>query len=152
MKIVAYTLMLALLVFLGAAYAENTAENVTAENVTAENVTADNVTAENVTAEVAALYIADVNIEEAYVEIANDGDAAQSLENYTLKIDENEPVTLGAIEVQPASSVKLFLGAGENTETEIYLNTTIQFAEAGNVTLIDPEGNEVSTLAYPVTE
>ncbi|MCX8206891.1 MAG: lamin tail domain-containing protein [Methanothrix sp.] len=151
MKIVAYTLMLALLVF-GAAYAENTAENVTAENVTAENVTAENVTAENVTAEVAALYIADVNIEEAYVEIANDGDAAQSLENYTLKVDENEPITLGAIEVQPASSVKLFLGAGENTETEIYLNTTIEFAEAGNVTLMDPEGNEVSTVEYPMTE
>jgi len=34
MKIVAYTLMLALLLSLGAAYAEDTAENVTAENVT----------------------------------------------------------------------------------------------------------------------
>lgn len=145
MKIVAYTLMLALLVFLGAAYAEDIAENVTAENITAENVVAENVTAE-------VLYIADVNIEEGYVEIANDGDVAQSLENYTLKVDENESITLGAIEVQPASSVKLFLGAGENTETEIYLNTTIEFAETGTVSLMDPEGNEVSTFAYPVTE
>ncbi|MCQ8903058.1 MAG: lamin tail domain-containing protein [Methanothrix sp.] len=143
MKIVAYTLMLALLVFLGAAYAEDIAKNVTAENVTAENVTAEKVPA--------ALYISDVNIEEGYVEIANDGDAVKSLENYTLKIDENKPVTLSAIEVQPASSVKLFLGAGKNTKTEIYLNTTIKFAERGTVSLIDPKGNEVSTFTYPTT-
>ncbi len=143
MKIVAYALMLALL-FAGAAYAEETA--------TEEDVTAENVTAENVTIAVSPLYIADVNLEEGYVEIANDGEEVVSLENYTLKIDENEPIVLSAIEVQPASSVMLFLGAGENTETEFYLNTTIAFAETGNVTLIDPEGNEISTFAYPAVE
>lgn len=110
------------------------------EEETVEEV-AEETLAENLT-------ISMVNATQDSVEITNDA-LDLSLLNYTLTVDNNETVVLPDYSLGAGDNVTVFFGTGIDTDTELFLNSTVVLNDmGGNVTLKDPAGIELSMAEF----
>ncbi|MBN1324191.1 MAG: tetratricopeptide repeat protein [Methanotrichaceae archaeon] len=86
-----------------------------------------------------------------FVEIENHLDEARSLGGWTLVVDDDETrsVVLPEYTLEPAGKVRVHFQAGEETETNLFMNSEIALNDtATNVTLRDESGRDVSFLGF----
>lgn len=146
MKSIVYKLiMISAIVALcaGAAMAQenNTTETEAAPEAVIEETVAEETLAENLT-------ISAVNVTLDSVEITNNA-VDVSLLNYTLTVDNNETVVLPDYSLGAGTNVTVFFGAGNDTDTELFLNSAVVLNDmGGNVTLKDPAGIEISMTEF----
>ena len=89
--------------------------------------------------------------EDEFVEIANNLDDAVNLKGWTLVVDgdETRSVVLPEYILEPAAKVRVHFGAGEDTGTDLFVESGIALDDdAASVTLRDEAGREVSFLGF----
>ncbi|HSD59065.1 MAG TPA: lamin tail domain-containing protein [Methanotrichaceae archaeon] len=85
------------------------------------------------------------------VEIANGLNESKSLKDWSLVIDDSEALPLPDFLLEPGQTVNVHLGEGDNSETDLFLNSAVKLSDtAGSVTLMDEVGDSVSSLEYEV--
>jgi hypothetical protein len=89
------------------------------------------------------------NLNGEWVEVANQGSSARSLDNWTLEDSGNHTYTFGNFSLNAGASVKVHTGIGVDSTTDLYWGRSSPvWNNAGDVaTLKDADGNVVA--AYP---
>ncbi|HSD57897.1 MAG TPA: lamin tail domain-containing protein [Methanotrichaceae archaeon] len=89
------------------------------------------------------------NLDQEWIEIANQGEQDISLEGWTLSDQQNHTYTFPDFVLLAGTSVKVHTGSGDDTEEDIYCNrnTPIWNNDGDIATLTDAAGNVVAR--YP---
>ena len=99
--------------------------------------------------------IENVSWVDEWVEISNLGEAAQDLTGWTLKDEQNHTYTFPeGFVLMEGVSVLVHTGVGDDTATDLYMDLASPIWNNGGdvATLLDPDGNVVSTFISPEEE
>jgi len=87
--------------------------------------------------------------EDEFIEIFNNLEDAKNLDGWTLVIDENETIRLPNFTLEPGTLVRVHLGEGDDTETDLFMNSEIALNDtAPSASLRDESGNEICFLGF----
>jgi len=83
------------------------------------------------------------NLNEEWVEIANQGSAAQSLQGWTLSDKDNHTYAFKSFSLQPGASVKVHTGIGIDSDLDLFWNMKVSIwnNDGDTATLKDDLGN-----------
>jgi Lamin Tail Domain len=89
------------------------------------------------------------NLNGEWVEIANQGTLAQSLQGWTLSDQDNHTYAFKSFTLQPGASAKVHTGMGDDSATDLFWNMKVSIwnNDGDMATLKDASGNVVSR--YP---
>jgi sRNA-binding protein len=89
------------------------------------------------------------NLNGEWVEIANQGTEAQSLQGWTLSDQDNHTYAFNSFTLQAGASVKVHTGTGDNSATDLFWNMKVSIwnNDGDMATLKDATGNVVAK--YP---
>ena len=99
--------------------------------------------------------IENVSWVDEWVEISNLGEAAQDLTGWTLRDEQNHTYTFPeGFVLMEGVSVLVHTGVGDDTATDLYMDLASPIWNNGGdvATLLDPDGNVISTFISPEEE